>query len=83
MNEAALIGVGYGLGADIGPIIDNSPAHVNQFSNVATSGGALTISSMQYVEFTAVSTVPIPAAVWLFGSALLGMVGIRRTRDAV
>jgi hypothetical protein len=35
-------------------------------------------------SMTVVSTVPLPAAVWLFGSALLGMVGIgyrRQTRQ--
>jgi hypothetical protein len=30
-----------------------------------------------------VSAVPIPAAVWLFGSGLLGLIGIARTRKAV
>jgi hypothetical protein len=29
---------------------------------------------------TAVSTVPVPAAVWLFGSGLLGLVGIARRK---
>jgi len=29
-----------------------------------------------------VSTVPIPAAVWLFGSGLLGLVGVARRKKA-
>ncbi|MBT5890853.1 MAG: VPLPA-CTERM sorting domain-containing protein [Chromatiales bacterium] len=27
-----------------------------------------------------VTAVPVPAAVWLFGSALIGLTGLRRTR---
>ena len=27
-----------------------------------------------------VSTVPVPAAAWLFGSAMLGLVGLRRSK---
>ncbi len=29
---------------------------------------------------TAVTTIPVPAAVWLFGSGLLGLVGVARRR---
>ncbi|TGD71959.1 VPLPA-CTERM sorting domain-containing protein [Mangrovimicrobium sediminis] len=29
-----------------------------------------------------VSAVPVPAAVWLFGSALLGLTGVTRRRKA-
>jgi len=37
-------------------------------SLIATTGGALSA--------VAITTVPVPAAAWLFGSALVGMVGI-------
>jgi hypothetical protein len=30
----------------------------------------------------AVSAVPVPAAVWLFGSGLLGLVGISRRKKS-
>lgn len=40
----------------------------------ATFGGTATVSS--------VSAVPVPAAVWLFGSGLLGLVGIARRKKA-
>lgn len=39
------------------------------------TGDAIDIS---YVGATITGVVPIPAAVWLFGSALLGLVGMRR-----
>ena len=36
------------------------------------------------VDFTydAVSNVPVPAAVWLFGSALIGLMGVARRKKA-
>lgn len=34
-------------------------------------------------EVTVVSAVPVPAAVWLFGSGLLGLVGVARRRRSV
>lgn len=37
-------------------------------------------SSFTYMAPGAVSPVPVPAAVWLFGSGLLGLVGISRRR---
>jgi hypothetical protein len=32
---------------------------------------------------TEMPEIPIPAAVWLFGSGLLGLIGIARRRKAV
>jgi hypothetical protein len=32
---------------------------------------------------TTVAAVPIPGAVWLFGSALLGMIGYGRRKTAI
>jgi len=61
-------------------------------NNAATSGEALgyklgtaTFSAADVLTFTGnVSAVPIPAAVWLFGSGLLGLFGIsRRNRQSV
>lgn len=35
-----------------------------------------------YADFTPSSVVPVPAAVWLFGSGLLGLIGIARRKAA-
>lgn len=52
---------------------------VNQMAGTFSfaSDGNLTYTA------TAVSAVPVPAAVWLFGSALLGLAGIARRRETV
>lgn len=46
------------------------------FSNVA---GGSPINALLYRD---VSTVPVPAAVWLFGSGLLGLIGVARRKQA-
>lgn len=40
-------------------------------------GGASTQVEIREVEFS-ISAVPVPAAVWLFGSGLLGLIGVAR-----
>ena len=57
--------------------------------SITFAGNTLTLTSAtssrpdQLRVITAVSTVPVPAAVWLFGSGLLGLVGMaRRKRSA-
>jgi hypothetical protein len=41
-----------------------------------------TIDDHFYIRNANVTVVPIPAAVWLFGSGLLGLVGIARSKAA-
>ncbi len=43
------------------------------FSSSSASSYSMTVAS-------AVSTVPVPAAIWLFGAGLLGLVGIARRK---
>jgi hypothetical protein len=38
--------------------------------------------AMNYVGGVAANPVPVPAAVWLFGSGLLGLVGVARSKKA-
>jgi hypothetical protein len=79
IDENGFVNVGYALDTNLGPIIDNSPGDVRQFTNVATTGGTLSFSSISTVTFTA---VPIPAAAWLFGSGLLGLIGLVRHKKS-
>ena len=43
----------------------------------------LTVLVVTWIRFTPVSSVPVPAAVWLFGSGLLGLVGLARRKHTV
>jgi hypothetical protein len=40
------------------------------------------IGSGNSMTVTSITTVPVPAAVWLFGSGLLGLVGMARRKAA-
>ena len=50
-------------------------------TNSDCSGVALNLNGAR-VASGSISSVPIPAAVWLFGSGLLGLVGIARRKKA-
>ena len=62
------------LGADDG--IGGSPMDNGPFSSYSIN---LDLTSL---TFTAVSSVPVPAAVWLFGSGLVGLAGVARRRKS-
>lgn len=42
--------------------------------------GSFTLSNSGLLSYASVSAVPVPAAVWLFGSGLLGLVSVARRR---
>jgi len=44
--------------------------------------GYFDIGTGNSLHVTSVSTVPVPAAVWLFGSGLIGLIGIARRKKA-
>ncbi len=41
----------------------------------SSAGGGVTFGNLQYVE---ISAVPVPSAIWLLGSGLIGLVGFRK-----
>ena len=45
--------------------------------------GKIGTTSHDALYVAGINAVPIPAAVWLFGSALLGLTGLRRRKVAV
>jgi hypothetical protein len=51
----------------------------NPFGN---PGAAQSVAHTGLVVFAEVQTVPVPAAAWLFGSGLLGLVGMARRKKA-
>ncbi len=44
-------------------------------------GSTINDVHLNYAIFTLASPVPVPATVWLFGSALVGMIGLRKTKN--
>ena len=62
--------------------VDGPGEHIGLNSlTFLTSAQSATFTSGNLV-FAEVSAVPVPAAVWLFGSGLLGMIGIARHKKA-
>ena len=63
---------------------DNGVSHRDNHS-LTVNGNQLILSDtagIDVAEFTRVSAVPVPAAVWLFGSGFLGLVGVARRKNA-
>lgn len=45
------------------------------------AGGPTGMTNQRYIADIAVSAVPVPAAAWLMGSAVLGLAGMRRKKE--
>ncbi len=57
----------------------NGDTYSLDYTAIVPSGGFTGVAYQLHTEGT-VSAVPVPAAVWLFGSGLLGLVGIARRK---
>ena len=57
--------------------------NVSGLGNIAQFDLTLLESSVTFVQFEydPVSAVPVPAAVWLFGSGLIGLIGVARRKS--
>jgi hypothetical protein len=83
----AAIGGGGMTNAGGGPLSVLTQGGTNPLSSQSTCDNAdcSTVSNPVYLTFgniTGTSVVPIPAAAWLFGSAMLGLVGVARRKKA-
>ena len=77
------------LGPDFDPVVNASGVwDVTGAADVTfTSSFAIALTNNSLEEITriqsiTIETIPIPAAVWLFGSGLLGLVGIAKRKKA-
>ena len=41
------------------------------------------VVGFDYLQYTDTAVVPVPAAAWLFGSGLIGLIGIARRKQAL
>ena len=81
LDVPAFIAIGYGLDTALGPIVDNSPDHVNYFVGVNTSGGILNFNSANSVTFTAsLASVPEPGTLSVVGIGIVGLFLFRTRR---
>ncbi|MBP7053975.1 MAG: hypothetical protein KBE65_23435 [Phycisphaerae bacterium] len=57
--------------------LEGSGIHSIEFTRIANSAGSA-VAGFDNVRFPEVSTVPIPGAVWLLSSGLIGLLGLRK-----
>jgi hypothetical protein len=71
--HASLVGVTDGLVGVTGGDIIGAPSSLldDNITNIVTEPG-------DWIRVITASAVPVPAAVWLFGTALLGFIGMSR-----
>ena len=67
-------------GLNIGPNIGFAYQGVQDSFRMEIAGGLNGLSFVALNDASAVPAVPVPAAVWLFGTALIGFVGMSRRR---
>jgi hypothetical protein len=63
-------------------IITDTPFSFVELLDDAGGGGNLWPISLDNLTYAETTMVPLPAAVWLFGSGLLGVIGIARRKKA-
>jgi len=82
LSSLATVGNGVGAPSFNGPTSANfywlSNINLDDLDNSVVQLGTFTLSANNILSYQGVSEVPVPAAVWLFGSAVLGMLGFTR-----
>ena len=68
---------------DLVAILGQNTAYVGFTSGTGGDWGNHDILTWEYIDsYAPIGAVPVPAAVWLFGSGLLGLVGMARRKKA-
>lgn len=66
-----------------GTLLSSSALFGNTFADISATGPQLQYgyTSADFVKSSELSPVPVPAAAWLFGSALIGFIGFRKSKQ--
>jgi hypothetical protein len=67
-------------------VLNSSDSAINTFFNgFQYLGGSLSYGGTKFIAgvLPSPSPVPVPAALWLFGSGLLGLLGVKRKKSAL
>ena len=79
ISNSGQYNIGYADNSDVDVVIGNyNDPTAGDWGNLGT-GTVSATTKLVYAEF---SPVPVPAAVWLFGSGLLGLIGVARRKKA-
>jgi len=95
-NDGSITSVGSGVGSganfyvipgeiEVRPLSDvliNNEEGVHAGDGVWHLGPNVEIATTTSTSFATATLVPLPAAVWLFGSGLLGLIGVARRKKA-
>lgn len=82
-NLGALGGNQSFIGATSADFFGITNSNLDDLDNSITKLGTFTLGANNILTYQGVSEVPVPAAVWLFGSAVLGMLGFTRRGSKV
>lgn len=82
LDTTSFTSPGFLGGGPAGPQTDIKVSIQNTLRAETAGDGASDAFVQKKLNFTAVAAVPVPAAVWLFGSALLGLLAVGRRRSA-
>lgn len=74
--------VANGNGFNLGPVVIGDFSPLRLILNGAGSNSSYSVNLNNGAVAPAPGNVPVPAAVWLFGSALMGLVGVSRRKKA-
>lgn len=79
-DTSTLYGVSSAIGTSLTDMLISIDTSTGAGSDIATLGTGTDYGTIEGLTAANISTVPLPAAAWLFGSGLLGLFGVARRK---